>query len=142
VTAMPSSILKKLFLSVLLIIFLLVVGCDITNSVTPSGTYTATVLGIEQTFTFKGDTITRYDPLGGKAIFKYYFTDKELVQINPLNPNAGYEYQPPPSIKVPADKAKTIWMQNISSGEWHPAKFKYIPEQEMIVLWDISYFKE
>ncbi len=125
-------------------------GCGVPTSPAPSvksqvtlkGTYTAILLGIEQTLTFDADTITRFDPLEGKKIFKYYFTDEPLVPLDPFSPIVvGFHYQPPPPTKVSPDKAVTIWMQDITVEEWLPSTFEYIPDHDVIVLNDISYFK-
>lgn len=136
---------KKSFLGLLTLVIMLATGCHFNGGATPiggatlHGTYTATVLGIQQSFTFEGDTVIRYDPLGGKAIFEYYFTDQALGNIAPFE---EYQYQPPPKVRVPPDHAKTIWMRDVTTDEWNPAEFKYVVKQDIVVLWDVSYFKQ
>ncbi len=91
---------------------------------TPHGTYTATAMGIKQTITFSGDTITRYDDIGGKAILKYDYTE----------PNSQLP-------AITASEAVAIWLQDITIGTWTLVPFKYIPDQDIVVLSGVPYYK-
>jgi hypothetical protein len=111
------------------------------NNASPHGTYNAIAFGIQQTFTFSDDTLTRYDELEGKVIFKYYYTQQPIqYRVAGIFPSEPI-YQPPPSTKVPASLAVTIWLQDITKGNWIPSTFKYIPDQDVIVLEDFAYYK-
>ena len=60
---------------------------EIPSSTTssPSGTYVATLFGLQQTATFKGSTLELFNPLDGKRVFKYALnankTQIELTNI-------------------------------------------------------------
>jgi hypothetical protein len=92
------------------------VGCTPITKNAPHGTYTATILGIKQTITFSGDTITRYDVLGGKVILKY-------------------------RLNGPATEATDIWIQDVATGASDRVPFKYIPDQDIVVFGALTYYK-
>ena len=87
-------------------------------SARPSGTYTATLFGNEQSLTFRGDVLERYDRLEGKAIFRYTISED----------------------------GSTITTTNVVSGVIETLAFKYIKEFECVVLYagntPIQYYKK
>lgn len=81
---------------------------------TPSGTYTATIIGIKQTLTFKSkNTLEMYDPVDGETLYTY---------------------------SISSD-GQTLTATNIATNEVTTNSFKYIPSQGLVVLVGISYFK-
>ncbi len=97
-----------------------VIGCDIidspakTDSTGPSGTYVYTILGIEQTLTFRGDTLEVYDVLDGKRVFEY---------------------------KISED-GKQLVATSVATGKTTTESFKYIKEHECVVMNGKEYYKK
>lgn len=95
------------------------IGCDMIESATdldssaPSGTYVCTVLGMEQTATFKGNTLEMYDKLGGKRVFKY---------------------------KISEDGSR-ITVTNVVTGKTTTESFKFIKEHQIIVMSGLEYHR-
>ncbi len=77
--------------------------------------------------TFTNDTVTRYDPIDGEAVFKYRF----YVRVEQNN------YRMPASIQ----EVNTIWVQDVVTKEAQYIDFKYILEQDIVVIANIAYYK-
>lgn len=87
---------------------------DASSGMRLSGTYVATLLGVEQTATFKGDTLEMFDKFGGKRIFKY--------SISP--------------------DGTTITTTDIVNGKIGNESFKFIKENGVVVINNISYYRK
>jgi hypothetical protein len=106
--------MKLHFLAGICLVLVLVAGCKSATptpsspgtKARPSGTYVATVLGVEQSLTFKGDVFERYDPLGGKEVFKYTISED----------------------------GSTITATNVATGVTWTRGFKYIKDFECVVI--------
>ena len=80
----------------------------------PSGTYTLTTMGMEETVTFKSNNIIEwYNVINGKRVLKYSISDD----------------------------GKTITLTNIVTNTTVSSPFKYIKEQECVVFGDAAFFK-
>ena len=111
---------KKVFLVVLSTVLglsLVISSCSIISGLksnNPSGTYTASVMGIAQTLTFKSNnTLEINDDFSGKQVGKY---------------------------SISAD-GQSITVTNIVTNEVGTVSFKYIKEQECVVFAGVAYFK-
>ena len=106
------------YLTAVLAVALLVSSCGSplgsSSSSRPSGTYVATLLGIEQTATFKGDTLEIYDRIDGKRVFKYV-----------ISPD-GTE----------------ITTTNVATRETGTDDFEFIREQGIVVIGGITYYRK
>ena len=79
----------------------------------PSGTYVATVLGIEQSITFKGSTIEFYDVLGGERIFEFSISED----------------------------GHSITLRNVVTGKTHTDDYSYIKEYDIVVIGILEYHR-
>ena len=118
---------KITFLSILLLLFILTLpstlGClegsnfkpepPALTPTAPSGTYVATVFGIEQTITFEGEILDFFDLLEGKRVFKY---------------------------KISEDGSK-ITATNVVTGRTFIEKFKFIKEHQIVVIGEVEYHR-
>ena len=79
----------------------------------PTGTYSATVLGLTQTATFKGNTLTLYNRVDGKRVYEY-----EIIS-----------------------NTNQIRLRNVATGRTFIDSFKYVAEYDTFVWDDITYNK-
>jgi uncharacterized membrane protein (UPF0136 family) len=79
----------------------------------PSGTYVATVLGIEQSITFKGSTIEFYDVLDGERIFEFSISED----------------------------GHSITLRNVVTGKTHTDNYSYIKEYDIVVIGILEYHR-
>lgn len=84
------------------------------TSSNPSGTYTCTTWGIEQSITFKGSTVEFYNVLDGKRVFKY--------SISP--------------------DGSSLTLRNVSTGKTHTQRYKYIKEHQIVTLGEYEYHRK
>lgn len=79
----------------------------------PSGVYKCVVFGMEQTWTFKKNTVEYYDLVFGKHIYEYEVTDdgSQIVLTDVVS------------------RESSVWM------------FSYVPEHDVVVLNRISYYR-
>jgi len=112
---------KKLSWGILLLVLILslvMTSCSImsnlTSSNTPSGTYTATEMGLKQTATFEGNkTLEIYDVLDGKMVYTY---------------------------SISAD-GQSLTFTNIVTNETGTESYQYIKAQNCVVLGGLAYYK-
>lgn len=101
-----------------------IVGTAINSVARPIGTYTVTVLGMEETITFSGDTLTVYSSFSGKRVFKYRFVQRNDALRT-----------------VCATEATGIWVNNVVTGESRVLDFKYIAGEDVVVFAKVSFWK-
>jgi hypothetical protein len=79
----------------------------------PSGTYVATILGIEQSITFRGSTVEFYDVLGGKRIFEFSISQD----------------------------GHSITLKNVATGQTTMDDYRYVKEYGIVVIGVIEYYR-
>jgi hypothetical protein len=84
----------------------------------PSGVYNATILGIEQTATFKGDTLTLYNDYDGKRVFEYSFPRGLLIENS------------------------VIQLKNVVTEQTTTKSFKYTVQYDSFLFENIEYHKK
>jgi len=111
---------RKVFIWVLYTVLglsLVMSSCSIIpglKSNKPSGTYTASAMGISQTITFKGsNTLELNSDLQGKQVATYTISDD----------------------------GQSITATNIVTNEVGTVSFKYIKDQDCVVLAGVAYYK-
>lgn len=77
-----------------------------------SGIYKAIIWGVEQSWTFKGNTVIRFDPISGQTMFEYSIKNNHIL------------------------------LQNVSTGEKASANFEHDTKYNFIIISDITYWKE
>jgi hypothetical protein len=78
--------------------------------------------------TFSGDTITSYDDWSGKHIANYRYYISGVENGKPIL------YGQIDGKPITAQDADTIWMFDVATKQANYVKFKYIPEQDVVVL--------
>jgi len=81
------------------------------NSSEPSGTYSATIFGIQQSLTFKSDTLEIYNVIDGKRIFQYTISKD----------------------------GNNIRITNVATRQTTTESFSFIKEYQIVVLSGIEY---
>jgi len=76
-----------------------------------SGTYRAIIFGIEQSWTFTGNTVTRFDPVIGQTMFEYSIKNNHIL------------------------------LQNVATGEKASANFEHDTKYNFIIIGDITYWR-
>jgi uncharacterized membrane protein (UPF0136 family) len=87
-------------------------GISVTSN-NPSGTYVATVLGFEQSITFKRSTVEFYDILDGKRIFEFSISQD----------------------------GNSITLKNVATGETYTSNYRYIKEYQTVVIGQLEYHR-
>ena len=84
----------------------------ISNS--PSGTYVATLLGIEQSITFKGSTVEFFNMFEGKTVFDFSISQD----------------------------GNSITLRNVATGDTRTLNYRYIKEHEIVVIGATEYYRQ
>jgi hypothetical protein len=84
----------------------------ISNS--PSGTYIATVFGIEQSITFKGSTVEFFNMLDGKRVFDFSISQD----------------------------GSSITLRNVATGDTSTLNYRYIKEHEIVAIGATEYYRQ
>jgi len=80
----------------------------------PSGTYIATVFGIEQSITFKGSTVEFFNMLDGKRVFDFSISQD----------------------------GNSITLRNVATGDTSTLNYRYIKEHEIVVIGSTEYYRQ
>jgi hypothetical protein len=88
-------------------------GISVTSN-NPSGTYVATVLGFEQSITFKRSTVEFFDILEGKRIFEFSISQD----------------------------GNSITSKNVATGETYTSNYRYIKEYQIVVIGQLEYHRQ
>jgi hypothetical protein len=81
-----------------------------------NGTYTGIILGLEQTATFNGNTVTFYNDGDGKRIYEYFIS-------------AGLE------------SGQVINLKNVATGKTRTETFKYNAQYDICTIEGINYYR-
>lgn len=98
----------------------------------PHGTYTAEFFGGElATITFQGDTLTTHNRFDGRKIYKYRFVLEK----------GDFQAKTPAIYTEDASRALWIWSTNCATDNKYMGTFRYVADQDIVILWGIEFYK-
>ena len=111
---MKYVLLIILILSMLLAVTVFAACEESSVSSSPSGTYTCTILGIQQTAKFSGSTLELYNVMDGKRIYEYTIIDN----------------------------GNTIKLTKVGTGETHTWSFSYVKDHDLVIIRGDEYYRD